>query len=45
MPFYTEMSPFYQDRLGTNVGKALKKRRVSAGLANFRVVIKTFNAR
>jgi alpha-L-fucosidase len=26
MPFYTENASFYQDRLGTNIGKALKKR-------------------
>jgi hypothetical protein len=27
MPFYTESASFYQDRLGTNIGKALKKER------------------
>jgi len=25
MPFYTKTASFYQDRLGTNIGKALKK--------------------
>jgi hypothetical protein len=28
---YIKMPSFYQDRLGTNIGKALKKGRVSAG--------------
>jgi hypothetical protein len=26
MPFYTRNASFYQDRLGTNIGKALKMR-------------------
>jgi hypothetical protein len=31
MPFIYQNASFYQDRLGTNIGKALKKGRVSAG--------------
>ena len=29
--FYTKNASFYQDRLGTNTGKTLRKGRVSAG--------------
>ena len=32
MPFHAENASFYQDRLGTDIGKAFKKRRVSAGV-------------
>jgi len=37
---YTQNVAFYQDRLGTNIGKALKKRRVAAFFAGRRVLVR-----
>jgi len=34
MPFMCKNASFDQDRLGTNIGKALKKARVAAGLCS-----------